>query len=174
MHFHIPVLRGRTFTDRDDASAPGVIIINQTMARMFWPNGDPLNDRLLVGRGMRPEYEQDPIRQIVGIVGDVRDARLMLPQASDVCSRGATARRNQRTQSPPSADRLDCPHRVEPHSLRSAIEEQLRKGTGQPVARVRSMDEVTAQSTARGQLNTLLMTIFGCSALLLAAIGIYG
>jgi predicted permease len=173
--FHIPVLRGRTFTDRDDASAPGVIIINQTMARMFWPNGDPLNDRLLVGRGMRPEYEQDPIRQIVGIVGDVRDARL------DATPRPAMY--VPVAQLPDGINALNLRllpiawivrTAVEPHSLRSAIEEQLRKGTGQPVARVRSMDEVTAQSTARGQLNTLLMTIFGCSALLLAAIGIYG
>ena len=46
------------------------------MARRFWPNGDPLTDRLIVGKGMRPEYDQEPIRQIVGIVGDVRDAAL--------------------------------------------------------------------------------------------------
>src|SRR5215469_5569169 len=63
---------------------------------------------------------------------------------------------------------------VEPHSLFSAAQEALRRTTGLPVARIRSMHDVAAQSTARAQLNTLLMTIFGCSALLLAAIGIYG
>ena len=49
------------------------------MARRFWPNGDPLNDRLIVGKGMRPEYDQEPLRQIVGIVGNVRDTGLTRP-----------------------------------------------------------------------------------------------
>jgi len=62
-----------------------------------------------------------------------------------------------------------------PHSLSSAVQNELRKATGGlPVARVRSMDEVVVQSTARQDFNMLLLTIFGCSALLLAAIGIYG
>ncbi len=173
--FHIPVLRGRTFTDRDDASAPGVVVINQTMARMFWPNGDPLKDRLLVGRGMRPEYDNDPIRQVIGIVGDIRATGLNRQPRPELYVPIA--------QLPDAINALNLRllpvawivrTAVEPHSLSAAIQEQLRKGTGQPVAHVRSMDEVTAESTARAQLNTLLMTIFGCSALLLAAIGIYG
>jgi len=65
--------------------------------------------------------------------------------------------------------------RVEPHSLRSSIESELQKVTGGlPVANVRSMDEVVSQSTARADFNMSLLTIFGCAALLLAAIGIYG
>ena len=64
--------------------------------------------------------------------------------------------------------------RVEPHTLVPAIQEELRKATGLPVARIRSMEEVAVQSTIRGRLNALLMTIFGGSALLLASIGIYG
>ncbi len=75
----IPIIRGRDFTDRDTADAPGVVIINQEMARRFWPTGDPLNDRLVVGKGMRPEYDQEPLRQIVGIVGNVRDTGLTRP-----------------------------------------------------------------------------------------------
>ncbi len=173
--FRIPVLRGRAFTERDDAAAPGVVIINETMARMFWPKGEPLKDRLLLGRGMRPEYDKDPVRQIVGIVGDVRAVGLNKEPRPEIYLPAA--------QLPDGINALNLRllpvawivrTAVDPHSLRSAIEEQLRKGAGQPVARVRSMDEVTAQSTARAQLNTLLMTIFGCSALLLAAIGIYG
>jgi putative ABC transport system permease protein len=53
-----------------------VVIINQTMARMYWPTGDPLNDSLIIGRGVRPDYLHDPIRRIIGIVGDVRDQTL--------------------------------------------------------------------------------------------------
>ena len=171
----IPVLRGRAFTERDDAAAPGVAIINETMARLEWPNSNPLKDRLLLGRGMRPEYEQDPIRQIIGIVGDVRARGLNREPRPEIYIPTA--------QLPDGINALNLKllpvawivrTALEPHSLSSGIQEKLRKATGQPVARVRSMEEVAAQSTARAQLNTLLMTIFGCSALLLAAIGIYG
>ena len=173
--FHIPILRGRGFTDRGDAGAPGVVIINEAMARLVWPKGDPLNDRLLIGRRVRPEYDKDSARQVVGIVGDIRDKRL------DATPRPAMY--VPIAQLPDGINALNLRllpvawivrTTVEPHSLNSAMQEQLRKGTGQPVARVRSMDEVAAQSTARAQLNTLLMTVFGCSALLLAAVGIYG
>ena len=75
----IPVLRGRAFTERDDATQPGVVIINQEMAKRVWPNSDPLNDRLLVGRGFGQEYDLDPVRQVVGIVDDVRDVGLNRP-----------------------------------------------------------------------------------------------
>src|SRR5207247_10149008 len=74
-----PLIRGRDFTDRDTAGAPGVVIISQEMAKRFWPTGDPLNDQLIIGKGMRREYDQEPLRQIVGIVGNVRDTGLTRP-----------------------------------------------------------------------------------------------
>ncbi len=74
--FRIPILKGRDFTFADDAKAPGVVIINQAMARRFWPNGDPLKDQLIIGRGMRVAYDEEPVRQIIGIVGNVRDTGL--------------------------------------------------------------------------------------------------
>jgi putative ABC transport system permease protein len=173
--FKIPVLRGRAFTDHDDAGAPGVVIINQAMAQRFWHNSDPLGEQLIVGRGVRPEYDQDPPRQIVGIVGDIRDVGLNqaprpamyvpIAQLPD----GINAL-NLRLLPVAWIIRTD----VDPHSLASSIQDSIRESTGLPVARVRAMDEVASQSTARTQLNTLLMTIFGCIALLLAGIGIYG
>lgn len=51
---HTPLLRGRTFTERDDASPPGVVVINETLARRLWPNGDPLNDCLLISHTLDP------------------------------------------------------------------------------------------------------------------------
>jgi hypothetical protein len=74
--FRVPIIRGRDFSFADDASAPGVVIINDAMARRYWPNGDPLRDGLIIGRGMRPAYDLEPVRQIVGIVGNVRDTGL--------------------------------------------------------------------------------------------------
>ena len=63
---------------------------------------------------------------------------------------------------------------VDPRSLSAAIQEQLRQASGLPVSDLRSMDEVKSLSMSRQRFNMLLMTIFGCSALLLSAIGIYG
>jgi putative ABC transport system permease protein len=172
--FKIPLVRGRFFNERDDGASAPVVIINQALARQFWPKGDPLSDRLLIGKGVGPEFEEPP-RQIIGIVGDTRDAGLnsnpqpiMYIPVSQVPN-GVTALNARigpilwiiRTQ-------------ADPHSLSSAVQKQLRQASGGlPVAHVRSMDEVVVHSTAREDFNMLLLTIFGCSALLLAAIGIY-
>jgi putative ABC transport system permease protein len=173
--FKIPIVRGRAFTDRDSGGAGGVVIVNQAMARKFWEKGDPLNDRLIIGKGVGPEFEE-PARQIVGVVGDVRDGGLnrdpgpmmYIPVAQ--VTDGITAL-NARIGPISWIVRT----RVAPHSLSSAIENELRQSSGGlPVARIRSMTEVVVQSTARADFNMLLLTIFGCSALLLAAIGIGG
>jgi putative ABC transport system permease protein len=63
---------------------------------------------------------------------------------------------------------------IEAHTLSRAIQEQLRQTSGLPIGRIRTMDEVVARSTARQSFDMLLLSIFGCAALLLAAIGIYG
>jgi putative ABC transport system permease protein len=177
--FKVPILRGRAFSERDDAAAPGVVIINQAMAKRVWPgypaSHDPLGERLIIGRGVRPEYDHDPPRQIVGIVGDIRDSRLD--------SNPRPAMYVPIAQLPDAINALNLRllpiawvvrTGIDPNSLGPAIKEGLRQATGMPVARVRSMNEVAAQSTARTQFNTLLMIIFGFSALLLAAVGIYG
>jgi predicted permease len=78
--FKIPVKRGRTFTDRDDDKSPPVVIINETMAKRFWKDkdSDPLNDRILIGGGAKnmKELRDEPARQIIGVVGDLRDGGL--------------------------------------------------------------------------------------------------
>ncbi len=79
----IPVLRGRAFTDHDDASAPGVILINEAMAKQYWPKGDPLRDRLQKAPGLGGPFAEPP-RQIIGIVGDTRDAPNRDPFSDDV------------------------------------------------------------------------------------------
>jgi hypothetical protein len=123
------------FSERDDASAPGVVIINETLARRLWSNGDPLTDRLLVGRILDPAYNKDPVRQIVGIVADVRDVAL---------------------------NRLPRPIMYVPAA-------QLP-----PVARIRGLEQVADESTARTRMNTLMMMFFAATALQLASVGIYG
>ncbi len=173
--FKIPILRGRDFTERDDGGAAPVAIINQAMARRFWPKGDPLSDQIIIGKGVGPEFEEPP-RQIVGIVGDSRDGGLnrnpaptMYIPAAQVAD-GVTAL-NSRIRPVVWVIRT----RVPPYSLSPAIQNLLRQATGGlPVGQIRSMDEVVTQSTARQDFNMLLLTVFAAAALLLAAIGIYG
>lgn len=173
--FRIPVKRGRAFTDRDDRQAPPAVIINEAMARQFWPKGDPLADRLVIGRGVMKEFADEPDRQIIGVVGDTRDnglnsepgPRMYVPQA----------------QLPDLANALNVSltpmawvvrTRVDPGSLSRAIQDQIRQTTGLPVSDVKTMDQIVSTSTSRQAFNMWVMSVFGGAALLLAAIGIYG
>jgi len=158
--FKIPILRGRTFTERDEIGPP-VVIINQTLAKRFWPDSDPLHDQIIMG---------DESRQIIGVVGDVHDdflnreprINVYAPLATRVGMLDGTWAWVIRTHGTPI-------------SLSSAIQNELREASGGlPVARVRTMEEILSRSTAAEDFNALVLTIFGCSALLLAAIGIYG
>ncbi len=169
--FKIPVKRGREFTAGDDAASPPVVLINESMAKRYWQDADPLRDRIVIGRGVRKEMMQEPVRQILGIVGDVRDGGLgidprpimYVPQAQlpDAV--------NAFVQEMPMAWLIRT--QPDPRRLASAIQDQLQQATGLPAAEVRSMDEVMSVSTGRRRFNMLLMTVFGGAALLLAAIG---
>ncbi|HEV3330407.1 MAG TPA: ABC transporter permease [Bryobacteraceae bacterium] len=173
--FKIPILRGRAFTERDDASGERVVIINQAMARQYWPKGDPLTDQIWIGKGIMSELATETPRKIVGIAGDVHD--------------GGLNRNPQPVMYVPDAQVPDALNalnvrltpiawvvrtRGEPYTMSAAIQEQLRQVTGLPVSDIRSMDVVISRSTSRQRFNMWLMSIFGGTALLLAAIGIYG
>jgi putative ABC transport system permease protein len=173
--FKIPLLRGRRFNEQDDASAPGVVIINQAMARQYWPKGDPLKDRLQIAPGAGPAFAELP-RQIVGIVGDTHDDGLdrdpmpmmfiplaQMPDAETALNSRVTplwwiVRSN-----------------VDPHTLVTPITVALREASGGlPVAHMRTMEEIEIRTTSRQRFNMLLLTIFGAAGLLMAGIGVYG
>jgi predicted permease len=173
--FKIPVTRGRTFTDRDTSGSVPVAIINEAMAKQYWAQADPLADRLIIGRGVMREFAGEPERQIIGVVGNTRSGALsadpgpmmFIPQAQVP---GPVNVLNLRLTPMAWVVRT----RTDPLAMSTAIQEQLRQATGLPVAEVRSMAEVVSRSTSRERFNMWLMTVFGFSALLLAAIGIYG
>ena len=77
--FEIPVLRGRRFDERDRQDSPPVVMINEAMARKYWPNNDPLGEQIDIGKGMGPEFEDAP-RVVVGIVRNVREVSLDRPR----------------------------------------------------------------------------------------------
>ena len=173
--FRIPLLRGRTFDERDRAGSDLVVVINEAMSRKFWPKGDAVGARVTIGHGLGPEFDE-PARQIVGVVGDTRDNGLdsdpvplmFVPEAQ--ITDGATA-----LESRVLPMNWVIRTKVAPFSLSADLQRELRVATGGlPVAHIRTMDQVVRESTARSDFNTMLLSIFAALALLLAAIGIYG
>ncbi len=173
--FKIPLLRGRGFTERDDASAPGVVIINQAMARRYWPQGDPLKERMQIGAGAGPAFAEPP-RQIVGVVGDTRDDGLNrdpMPMMFIPLAQMPDAETALNSRVAPLWWIVRS--RGNPYTLRVGIEAALREASGGlPVAHIRTMDEIEVRNTARQRFNMLLLSIFGAAGLLMAAVGVYG
>jgi putative ABC transport system permease protein len=173
--FKIPVKRGRTFAETDDKASRPVVVINEAMAKQYWKNGDPLRDQILIGGGTMHELADEPPRQVIGVVADARDNQLnrdpepkmFVPQAQITDEINAL---NVRLTPMAWVVRTS----VAPYTLSGAIQAQLREVSGLPVSDVRTMNEVVTLSVSRQRFNMLLMTVFGSSALLLAAIGIYG
>jgi putative ABC transport system permease protein len=173
--FKIPILRGRAFQESDSTGAPGVVLINEAMAKQFWPKENPVGQQMIIGKAVGPEFDE-PARQIIGVVGNIHDGGLnrdprplmIVPQAQ--VTDGMTAL-NARIGPVGWVIRTHG----DPHEATANIIEQLRLASGGfPVAHVRSMDEVVSRSTARDSFNMMLLSIFGAVALVLAAIGIYG
>ena len=173
--FKIPLLRGRAFTETDTGASARVVIVNDAMAKKYWPKEDALGQQILIGKGLGPQFEEPP-RQIVGIVGNVRENGLgnagvgvmYVPQ--NQMTEGLTALAN-------SVIPLSWCIRTatDPSSLRVAIERELHGVDGQmPISRERTMTEVLAGAVARQSFNMVLLSIFAGVALVLAAIGIYG
>jgi predicted permease len=173
--FRIPLVSGRVFTDQDNGAAERVVVINQALAKEYWPKGDALGARISIGKGVGPEFDEPP-RQIIGIVADVREGALSRPpdqimyvpfaQVND----GIIAL-NNRIVPVTWAVRT----KLQPFSLSADVQRELREGSGGlPVAHIRSMQQVVGESTARNDFYMTLLTIFAGVALLLAAIGVYG
>ncbi len=173
--FRIPILSGRDFTDQDTASSTPVALINQALAKQYFPNQNPVGQQIVIGHGVGPEFEE-PARVIIGVVGNTHEGGLendpgrmmIVPQAQ--VTDGLTAL-NARILPMRWAIRT----RGDPRQSIAAMTEQLRLASGGfAVTKVRTMDEMISTSTARQSFNMLLLTIFGGIALVLAAIGIYG
>jgi len=170
-----PLLKGRVFDPRDTGNSARVLIVNQAFARKYWPKGDPIGQRITIGKGLGPEFEE-PAREIIGIVGDVREtglqgvdgAAMYIPESQT--SDGLTKLAN-------SVIPLSwiVQTAADPSSLSAAIQHEIRSVDSQlSASKIRTMDQVISESTARQNFNMLLLTIFAGLALLLAAIGIYG
>jgi putative ABC transport system permease protein len=156
----IRLASGRFFTDVDRAGAPPVAIVNETMARSYWPGQSPIGRRVTF-TGTRDA------REIVGVIRDVRHWGLGLPVNPEMYVPLA--------QFPAQAMTFVVSTQGDPSALAGAVREQLRSfDPNLPLSNVRPMTEVAARSVVSHRAAMLLLAIFGGLALVLAAAGIYG
>jgi putative ABC transport system permease protein len=159
----IPLVRGRTFSDRDDAQSPPVVVVNETLARRMWPHGVPQGVRIKQGRPQDPY----PYREIVGVVGDVKRGGLDADQGAEVFMPFA--------QKPGPNYAFTVRTAVPPMSIAQSVEAAIHSvDSDQPITDVQPIEQYMTDSVARRKFSTLLLTIFGGLALVLSAIGIYG
>jgi putative ABC transport system permease protein len=157
------LLSGRLFDERDSDTGQPVAIIDETMARTFWPNEDPIGKR--IKRGGRQSTQ--PWLTIVGVVRHVRYRTLEEPSRVQLYMPHA--------QTPTTGMSLAIKTTVDPRTLSNAIQrEVVAIDREQPVWAIRTMDELMATSVMRRQLIMTLLTLFAGIALALAAVGIYG
>jgi putative ABC transport system permease protein len=156
----IPIVAGRDFTDRDTTDASGAAIINEAMARRYFPNEDPIGKRLTLG------LPRPPWLMIVGVVKAIPHRGLeSKPEPDWYLSYLGQPRRYGYLLTRASGD---------PAGLAAAIRSQvLAIDKDQPVTAIRTINEVIASTTAPRRFNTLLLAIFAAVALALAATGVY-
>ncbi|HEX7315759.1 MAG TPA: ABC transporter permease [Pyrinomonadaceae bacterium] len=156
----IPVLRGRDFTEQEATGSAQVVVINETLARNFFPNEDPLGRRLVIDFGKQEEFE------VVGVVGDVLHRSLdggVYQMMYTPTLRIGGSNLVVRTSS------------ADPLALAAAVRGEVAAvDRDQPVSTVRTMEEVVSGSVAQQRFRTLLLAVFAGVALLLAGVGIYG
>ena len=157
----IPLIRGRTFSERDRAGSPQVAVVSQTLARQQFPGVDPIGQRIFVQWGRQTPYE------IVGVVGDVKHDRLDSDSGPNVYFPDA--------QEPNGGGTLVIRTAANPMKLAPTIEQVIHAyDSDQAIADIQPLDVFLSQSVARPRFQSVLIASFAGLALLLAAIGIFG
>ena len=159
----IQVKRGRVFTDSDGRDAPPVVVINEAMAREYWPNQNPIGKRVsLDSRDGRSLW-----REIVGVVGDVRHLGLDRGLRPEIYIPFI------QFGGPPST--LVVRANGPPRNLIAAIRKEVQAmDKDQPISNINTLDEILEKSLAQRRFNLLSLVVFSGVALALAAVGIYG
>ena len=159
----IPLLRGRIFTEADTEKSPQVVLINETMARRFWPNEDPIGKRVKQGW---PE-QTTPWCEVVGVVGDVKMQGVIEPTRLHIYL--------PISQSPITSMYLVVRTQVEPQSLNLPIQAAVHAVDSQfPLYEVRTMEDRMQRAVVSQRAAMILLSAFAIVAMLLAVVGIYG
>ena len=159
----IPLLYGRDFTDADAKDKPGVTIVDERLAREYWPNENPVGKRIRFG----PPENNEPWHTIIGVAGTVRHERMQEDTNESVYL--------PHLQIPVNGLSLVTRTTSNPHDLIGAIRrEAAQLDPDLPVSEVATMEEVVAESIWQPRLYAMLFAVFAGGALVLALIGIYG
>jgi putative ABC transport system permease protein len=162
----IPLRRGRMLTDDDTAGAPRVALITESAARQYFPNEDPIGKTITLGWGRGPGTGRAG-GEVVGIVGDVKDAGLNEPDPPQIFL--------PYRQWPVESMTLLVKTAVPPTSLTEAIRTEVYAvDSNLPVSNVSTLEAIVAKSISQQRFYMLLLTVFASVALVLAAIGIFG
>ncbi len=160
----VPLVRGRFFNEADQAESPGVVIVNSAFSRKWFPNEEAIGKRITLGNPAGPDVRW---LTIVGVVGDMRHRGL-----------DQEAKPEFYLPHPQRASRamiLAVRSAQDPRSLTAAIRREISAlDPDQPVANVRTLEQVTSDSIAPRRLSVVLIGAFAGVALLLASVGIYG
>jgi putative ABC transport system permease protein len=163
-----PILRGRAFSDQDNENTPKAVIINDTMARRFFANEDPIGKRIKYGDPDTPEKDS-PWRTIVGVVADTRRTGFeseVRPETYLPIMQQPSGRITLVVRSAGAAD---------PASLAASVRAAVQAiDSDQPVYDIKTMKSWVSEFIAQRRLNMILLGTFALLALLLAAVGIYG
>jgi putative ABC transport system permease protein len=159
----IPLLKGRYFDERDTDTTPNVCLVDETLARRYWPNEDPIGKRISFNRKEGAQVW----REIVGVVGAIKHKGL------DTDYRGALYFPHM--QNSWSNMALVVRTSGEPASMASMVRAAVQSvDKDQPVYRVMTMETMLAESVAQRRFSMLLLTLFAVVAVLLAVVGLYG
>ncbi|PYV89642.1 MAG: hypothetical protein DMG05_13150 [Acidobacteria bacterium] len=157
----IPLLKGRYFTERDGSKAPAVVIINETTARRFWPDSDPIGRHLI----FKPERPKSC--EIVGVVADVKHSGLEAESGVELY--------RPCLQVPLLLMGLVVRTTTDPLSGAAAVRSQVwAVDKDQPVYNIKTMEQYLSESVKPRRFNVLLLSLLAGIAVLLAAVGIYG
>lgn len=170
----IPVIAGRAFTASDTKAAAPVLIVNEQFAKTYFPGGNPVGQHIVIGKAMGPEFE-DPVREIVGVVGNVKQLGLDAPAPAAMYLPSG--------QLPDSMARLEgriygmswlVRVKSSQVNLAAPLRQVFLDSAQLPIAGMTSMDQVMSASVSQQRFNMLLLSGFGVIALLLGAFGLYG
>jgi predicted permease len=157
----VPLLAGRYFTEQDRAGAANVMLLNQTLARQLFPNENSVGKRIVLGMEKPTPFE------VIGVVGDVRTAGLDESAFEEFYLHSL--------QYPPDFVSFTIKTAVAPASLAGAAGNAVREvDKDQPLYKVKTMEQHLADSVAERRFPMFILTAFAATALLLAALGLYG
>jgi putative ABC transport system permease protein len=163
----VPLLRGRLLTEADTERGAFVAVINEAMARQYFPNQNPLGQRLQLGQSPDPDT---PWHEIVGIVGNVRQSL-----ATDPAAEMYFPIRQANTVLPVNFVSVVLRTAGDPRGQVTALRAAVRElDPNQPLVKIRTMDENIGASVAQPRFRTTLLGIFAGCALLLSVVGLYG